>query len=205
MKDNKQAQLSNMGVRFVGAGVGVVTAFPIAVFATTVSSVASPDDEFNKVADFMTSGMSFTKFKGSADAIDTIRDSIAMMEAQEGLTVLGQAFGGNPDGMHAKDVESLNAKHDTIQKAMNNPQLLKTIPDLAKSIMPPPTTRVSLSIPAEADKLAKAVKAKLGNFKPYKVSPEAKKILIEKVLKEYITGDNAAIQKFMVNSGLFAF
>ena len=209
IKDNKQAQLSNLSVRFVGAGVGVVTAFPIAVFATTASTIVSPDDEFNNVADFMTSGMSFTKFSGSADSIDTIRDSLGMMEASDGIGVLGSAFSGNldnPDADTIKSIAALEAKHSNIERAMNNPQLLHTIPKIAESIMPAPKTEGEKGDAADASVATKVKNALTTNgakFTPYHVSKVAAAILAKDVLSKYLKGDAKAITKFMVDSGLF--
>ena len=214
IKDNKQAQLSNLSVRFVGAGVGVVTAFPIAVFATTASTIVSPDDEFNNVADFMTSGMSFTKFSGSADSIDTIRDSLGMLDAQEGLSTLGDAFsGGLSTGSTADKVAEnkasiaqLEAKHSTIQRAMNNPQLLHKIPALADSIMPAPKDPTKRGDATDAS-VAASVKAALtqggGTFTAYHVSKAAASILAKDVLSKYLQGNPEQITKFMKDSGLF--
>ena len=205
IKDNKQAQLSNIGVRFVGAGVGVITAFPITVFATTASTIVSPQNKFNKVTDFMTSGISFTKFSGTYEAVKSTQDAIAMIGNQKALMELGKAFGGKK-GFDANQINDPKA-HKSIQRILDNPQLMGVLPGLAKQMMGTSSSNVD-----DIDGVAKSMHTKFqaAKFKPFTVGKEAgtklKKMVADLIKKQDGTSySETKIHNFLKNSGLINF
>ena len=189
MKKAKEDGNSNFASRFIGGSVGIITALPIALSATVLSTALSPTNKFTNAVSDVYGGLTVGQAK---DGDKEIRETIDLADALQNVndpaveSALKAAFGDASSTGTITPVPVDAPAFKTLKTILNSKLVANSLPSILKMVNAPtvaggkvPTfsgtgTDVAPTVVAEPlvkdaaqkDKIANALKGQFPNSGP---------------------------------------
>ena len=139
IKENKEQGISNAATRWIGAGVGVVVAAPMAVFLTETASLASSDNGFTEFNGYLTKAFTGGKVEPyeQADKDDIGRVLDVVGDIGSVVQNISDIFKGGADATNIDAIVTDPTKKTQVENILNNRVALEAInPDGIKDKLP---------------------------------------------------------------------
>ena len=180
MKKAKAAGNSNANSRFFGASIGVITALPIALSATVLSTVVSPTNGFTKFTSDITAGLTGNQAKNADEEMKEVvklADAMQNVGDQEVIDALAAAF-GDASKVGASPLSPTDSTFKTLKSILDSKIVARSMPtimdmfDIDKTkvdftVTPKPLFTVPVvTDPAQKSRLLKAVQTQFSTSNP---------------------------------------
>lgn len=127
IKINKKNGFSTKGVRFVGAGIGTISAVPLAAFATSAATITTVESNaFTKINSRLVKGLTLNQYGNPNQFLQDIRAYILILQDKDLTKTISGVFGSDTQNMP----QSLTKEQkSTLEKALNSKVFITTISD----------------------------------------------------------------------------
>lgn len=125
IKENKKMGNSNSGTRFIGSGIGTITAIPIAALsAGSLVVLSNEKTSFTEINSKLVNGISFGQYTDSDSSVEEIRAFIEIAGDDDLKNTISAIFGGKAN----KPLEDLSpSQRKTLETALNSKIATSTI------------------------------------------------------------------------------
>ena len=195
MKKAKEDGKSNMNSRFFGASIGIITAVPVALSATMLSTVVSPTNDFTKTVSAITTGLTGGQAK---DTDKEIKEAVKIADAATAL--------GDPDVIEGlKAAFGAGSSLSTTTPLTSSDQVFKDLQKLLKlKLVTNSLDSLLKTANVDTSKVAfKPIPTKHVFATPVVTTQKDKDRITEALTSKFSTYHKDDIEKYLVAIGLF--